>query len=108
MIKGLAGPAPTKDGVAGAMAVIGTLYGLIFVALKMGPCLNPAVAVAFTLMEVIFTENPNGAYTHYFLTYTAGPAIGGALAGLFGLINEKCHRSQQRSAELEESAKSIN
>ena len=102
MIKGLAGPAPTKDGVAGAMAVIGTLYGMIFVALKLGPCLNPAVAVAFTLMEVIFTTNPNGAYTHYFFTYTAGPAIGGALAGLFALINAKCHKSQQRFAEQEE------
>ena len=108
MIKGLAGPAPTKDGVAGALAVVGTLYGLIFVALKAGPCLNPAVAVAFTLMETIFTDNPNGAYTHYFYTYTVGPAIGGALAGLFALINERCHHSQQVLAEDEERDKAIN
>ena len=108
MVKGLAGPAPTKDGAAGAMAVIGTLYGLIFVALKAGPCLNPAVAIAFTLMEVTFTKNPNGAYTHYLLAYTVGPAVGGALAGLFAMINEKIHHSQQAVAEEQEREKAIN
>ena len=109
MIKGLAGPAPTKDGAAGAMAVIATLYGLIFVALKAGPCLNPAVALAFTLMEIIFTNNPNGAYTHYIVTYTAGPAIGGLLAGLFALLNKKVHHSPLVVApQVDVTDKSIN
>ena len=73
------------------MAVIATLYGMIFVAMKNGPCMNPAVAVAFTILEVFATTNPNGVYTHYLYAYTAGPALGGIIAGLFALFHKKLH-----------------
>ena len=91
MIKGMAGNAPTKDGAAGAIAVVATLYGMIYVAMKNGPCMNPAVAIGLTLMEITATDNPNKIYTHYLYAYTCGPALGGLMAGVFALLLKKIH-----------------
>ena len=91
MVKGMAGNAPTQDGAAGAIAVVATLYGMIYVAMKNGPCMNPAVAIGLTLMEVYATDNPNKIYTHYLYALTLGPALGGLMAGIFGLLLKKIH-----------------
>lgn len=92
MIKGK-NTAPTSDGVVGALAVVATLYGLIFVALHNGPCMNPAVAVSFTLLEVSATPNRNNVYSHYLYAYTLAPALGGILAGLFAICHRKKHET---------------
>ena len=44
--------APTSDGMLGATAVSLTLAGMIQVALRLGPVFNPAVAIAFTMLDV--------------------------------------------------------
>ena len=108
MVKGSKTTAPTSDGVTGALAVVATLYGMIFVAMKNGPCMNPAVALAFTILEVWQTANKNGIYTHYFYAYTLGPAIGGMLAGLFALGHRNQHDKTETLAEAGEKIASIN
>lgn len=82
MVKGKK-TAPTSDGMLGASAVSLTLAGMIQVATRLGPVFNPAVAIAFTVLNVWQTENENGIYTHYFYAYSLGPALGGVLAGIF-------------------------
>ena len=104
MVKGKAGNAPTADGAAGAIAVIATLYGMIFVAMKNGPAMNPAVAVAFTILELVATSNPNGVYTHYLYAYTAGPALGGMIAGLFALLLKRIHNSMTKHVDYSHEA----
>ena len=44
--------APTQDGMLGATCVALTLAGMIQVAMRMGPVFNPAVAIAFTTLDV--------------------------------------------------------
>ena len=73
------------------MAVVGTLYGMIQVGMKAGPCFNPAVAIAFMILEEGWTSNPNKIYTHYVFAYTVGPAVGGILAGIFSILHRKIH-----------------
>ena len=90
--------APGKPSIAGgttsvALAVVVTLYGVVYVAMKTGPCMNPAVGIAFTLLELWQVGNPNGIYTYYAIPYTIGPAIGGALAGVFALMSRANHKS---------------
>ena len=48
--KDAAGPAGGTTSVA--LAVVTTLYGVVYVAMKTGPCMNPAVGVAFTVLEM--------------------------------------------------------
>ena len=104
MVKSSKNTSPTSDGVAGAIAVVVTLYGMIQVAMKSGPCMNPAVALAFTTLEMWQTTNENGIYTHYFYAYTIGPAIGGMLAGI--LAND--HRKKHEENEAAEKNAAIN
>ena len=62
--------------------------------------MNPAVAIGLTLMEVFATDNPNKIYTHYLYAYTLGPAVGGLMAGVFGLLLKKLHdEGNQRENE---------
>ena len=91
MVKGMGGPAmtPTSDGMLGPTTVALSLAGLIQVATRLGPVFNPAVAIAFIVLDVWQTENPNKIYSHYTYAYTLGPALGGILAGFFHLLHAK-------------------
>ena len=94
MVKGISAESPTSgDGAAGALAVIGTLYGMIQVGMQAGPCFNPAVAIAFISLEIWQTTNSNNIYSHYVFDYTVGPAVGGLLAGAFSILLRKTHDS---------------
>lgn len=81
--------APTSDGMLGAATVASCLAGMIQVAMRLGPVFNPAVAIAFTTLDVWQSPNPNGIYTHYFYAYTLGPLLGGLFAGIFYIMHEK-------------------
>ena len=90
MVKGISAKNPlSKDGAAGALAVMATLYGMIWVGMNAGPCFNPAVGIAFSIIELWQTTNPNNAYTHYLYAYTLGPAIGGIIAGAWSIAMKK-------------------
>ena len=94
MVKGLGGTAPTADGAAGAMAVVATLYGVIYVSLHNGACMNPAVALGLSALRWQAGEagsDPNRVYAHYLYAYMLGPAVGGVMAGAFGLLHKKVH-----------------
>ena len=95
MVKGLGGTAPTADGAAGAMAVIGTLYGVIYVSLHNGACMNPAVALGLSALRWQAGGDPDGIYTHYLWAYMIGPAVGGMAAGGFALLHKKMHDNAQ-------------
>ena len=99
MVKGMGGPAPTKDGAAGALAVIATLYGAIFVSLGTGACMNPAVALGISRLVAWSGVNSGGIYTHYLYAYMVGPAVGGMAAGAFALLHNKMHKAPEVEAE---------
>lgn len=40
-------------------------------------------------------DNTNSWLSRYFYCYTVGPLIGGAVAGLFYLMHEKCHKEPE-------------
>ena len=99
MVKGMGRPsmAPTGDGMLGPTTVALSLAGLIQVAMRLGPVFNPAVAIAFIVLDVWQTENPNNIYSHYTYAYTLGPALGGILAGLFHLLHAKAFAEKKEA-----------
>ena len=92
---------PTSDGMLGAITVAFTLAGMIQVAMRLGPVFNPAVAIAFTGLDLWQTENPNNIYSHYFYAYTIGPALGGIFAGIFHLLHKKAFKEDKEERLFE-------
>lgn len=88
---------PSKDGINVAIAVGLTLWALITVNSHMGACYNPAVALANTYFQMQYLDDSNSWLSHYFYAYTAGPALGGACAGLFYLLHQSFHSVQEES-----------
>ena len=96
MVKGK-NTAPTTDGIAGAIGVVATLMGMIKTGMRLGACYNPAVGVALILNQylVLSSSDTTGYLTHYAYAYLAGPAIGGAAAGLFHLMHAKAFEEKK-------------
>ena len=86
---------PTTDGIAGAMAVVATLMGMIKTGMRLGACFNPAVGFALILNAFLWLENTNGYLTHYWYAYLVGPAIAGVAAGLFHLMHAKAFEKDE-------------
>lgn len=82
---------PNRDGIAGALAVVATLMGMIKTGMRLGACFNPAVGLAVIINQNLWLTNEYNYLTHYTFAYTAGPAIGGVAAGLFHLIHQRLH-----------------
>jgi len=82
---------PTNDGIHKAGTVAATLWALITLDYHSGACFNPAVALGQTFFQLQHLANNNGYLSHYLYAYTAGPAIGGFLAGIFYLFLQSLH-----------------
>ena len=102
MVKGIgkASMSPTSDGMLGCTTIALTLAGLIQVSMRLGPVLNPAIAIAFILLDIWQTPNPNKIYSHYTYAYTLGPALGGILAGFFHKLLAKAYDDKKKEAAV--------
>lgn len=54
---------------------------MIHVAIRGGPCFNPAVGLAGTIYSVSQLENKGSEHYAYLWAYLAGPFVGGLVAG---------------------------
>ena len=90
---------PTNERFLACFAVALTLLAMICVSgPKTGACLNPAVALAQTMYEVIQfgpiipTESFEGRlFRSYLAVYILGPLTGGVFAGLAHIGHQYCH-----------------
>lgn len=98
MVKGR-NTAPTSDGIAGAVGVVATLMGMIKTGMRLGACYNPAVGVALVVNALLWKEDTNGYITHYAYAYLAGPAIGGAAAGIFHLMHANAFKKDEQESK---------
>lgn len=94
---------PNRDGIAGALAVVATLLGMIKVGMRLGACFNPAVGLAAIINQNMWKVNTANTLTHYTFAYTAGPAFGGIAAGLFHLIHKNLHPQVDEDGEKSQS-----
>ena len=71
-------------GVWGVPAICLVLWSLTKVDSFTGASLNPALAIASTVFQLLcFSANPQGVLTYYMWMYIGGSALGGFLAGCF-------------------------